>query len=177
MARALDVNTDERAWRVGADGEEAIGARLAKLSTHGWRVLHSVPVGQRGSDIDHVLIGPGGVYTVNTKNHPGGRVWVHQHAVRVNGQTTDYLRNSRFEAARTERLLTAVAGWSVIVRPVLIFLTGTLVPNVTIRQQPDGVTVLDRTDVPAAFRRTPVSLSSEQCNWIYGWARRSTTWL
>ncbi len=176
IARTLDAKTDERNWRIGADGEEAIGARLDKLEGDGWQVLHAVPVGKRGSDIDHVLIGPGGVYTINTKNHPGGRVWVHQHAVKVNGQTTDYLRNSRFEAARAERFLTAAVGFPVIVRPVLIFLTGTLVPQVTIRHQPDGVTVLDRTEIPSAFRRVPVQLTCEQVDLVYDWARRSTTW-
>lgn len=35
LARALDVKTDERAWRVGADGEETVGARLEKLVQHG----------------------------------------------------------------------------------------------------------------------------------------------
>src|SRR5450755_3619986 len=28
LARAIDAKTDERAWRVGADGEEAVGAQL-----------------------------------------------------------------------------------------------------------------------------------------------------
>jgi hypothetical protein len=177
VARTLDAKTDERNWRIGADGEEAIGARLDKLTARGWHVLHAVPVGRRDSDIDHVLIGPGGVYTINTKNHPGGRVWVHQHAVKVNGRTTDYLRKSRFEAGRAERLLTGAVGWPVVVRPVLIFLTGTLVPKVTIKQQPDGVTVLDRTEIPSAFRRAPVRLTSEQTDLIYEWARRSTTWI
>ncbi|HEY3407381.1 MAG TPA: hypothetical protein VGK53_04330, partial [Propionicimonas sp.] len=52
LARGLDVKTDERSWRVGADGEETVGARLEKLRADGWRILHSVPVGNRGSDID-----------------------------------------------------------------------------------------------------------------------------
>ncbi|MGN6782010.1 MAG: nuclease-related domain-containing protein, partial [Marmoricola sp.] len=60
LARVLDVKTEERAWRVGAAGEQAVAAQLAKLGP-GWRVLHSIEVGDRGSDIDHVLIGPGGV--------------------------------------------------------------------------------------------------------------------
>jgi hypothetical protein len=59
IARVFDMKTDERAWRVGADGEETVGARLDKLGKYGWHVLHSVPVGTRGSDIDHVVIGPG----------------------------------------------------------------------------------------------------------------------
>jgi hypothetical protein len=56
----LSCRTDERAWRIGAVGEEAVAKRLEGFGA-GWRVLHSVPVGKRGSDIDHLVIGPGGV--------------------------------------------------------------------------------------------------------------------
>jgi hypothetical protein len=75
LARAFDVKTDERAWRIGADGEEAVAAQIAKLGPE-WRVLHAVRVGERGSDIDHVVIGPAGVFTVNAKHHPNASVWV-----------------------------------------------------------------------------------------------------
>jgi len=176
LARTFDVKTDERAWRVGADGEETVGGRLEKLETHGWHVLHSVPVGDRGSDIDHVVIGPGGVFTLNTKSHPDGRVWVGRNAVLVNGRTTPYLRNSRYEAQRAERLLTAAVGFAVPVRAALVFLTGTFIPNVTIKAEPDGVVILDRTDIPRAFRRSSRRLTAEQVAAIYEQARRSTTW-
>jgi hypothetical protein len=52
LARAFDVKTEERAWRIGADGERAVAAQLDKLGPE-WRVLHAVRVGERGSDIDH----------------------------------------------------------------------------------------------------------------------------
>jgi hypothetical protein len=32
-----------------------------------WRCRHSIPVGSNGADIDHLVIGPGGVFTLNTK--------------------------------------------------------------------------------------------------------------
>lgn len=139
-------------------------------------MLHAVPVGERGSDIDHVLIGPGGVYTVNTKTHPGGRVWVGRNAVRVNGHAVPYLRKSRFEAQRAERLLSASVGFPVTVRPVLVFLTGTLIPNVTVKEQPDDVLVLDRMDVPGVFRRAPSRLAPGQVEAVFEQARRLTTW-
>lgn len=176
LARTFDMKTDERAWRVGAGGEETVGARLDKLTKRGWHVLHAVPVGERGIDIDHVVIGHGGVYTLNTKTHPGGSIWVGRRQVRVNGHRTDYLRNSRHEAARAERLLTAAVGFPVPVRAALVFLTGTLIPNVTIKQQPEDVFIYDRMDIPGVFKRAPKRLTPEQVEVVFEQARRSTTW-
>lgn len=176
IARAVDAKTDERNWRVGADGEETVGGRLEKLKKHGWHVLHAVPVGDRDSDIDHVLIGYGGVYTLNTKNHRGKSVRVGQYTVWVDGHKQPYLRNSRFEAERASRLLSGTCGFPVVARAALVFLTGTLIPDVTIKQQPDDVLILDRMDIPGVFRRAPHRLSSEQVERIFEQARRSTTW-
>jgi hypothetical protein len=176
LARTFDMKTDERAWRVGAGGEETIGAKLEKLRKHGWHVLHAVPVGDRGSDIDHVVIGPGGVWTLNTKTHPGKHVWVGKHQVRVDGHKTDYLRNSRHEADRASRLLSEACDFPVHVKAALVFLTGSLIPNVTIKQAPEDVAVLDRMDIPAAFRRSQARLTDEQVTAIFDQARRSTTW-
>jgi hypothetical protein len=177
LARTFDVKTDERAWRIGADGEETVGAKLDKLTKHGWHVLHAVPVGNRGSDIDHVLIGHGGVYTVNTKTYLGKSVWVGRYAIKVDGHSVPYLRNSRHEAQRAQRLLSAAVGWTVPVHPVLVFLTGTLIPQITIKQQPDDVTVLDRMDIPGAFKWAPKRLNAEQVGEVYEQARRSSTWM
>jgi hypothetical protein len=176
LARALDIKTDERAWRVGAAGEETVGTKLAKLTKHGWHVLHAIPVGDRGSDIDHVLVGPGGVFTINTKNHPGKKVWVGKHVVKVDGQSTQYLRNSRFEAERAQKLLAEAVGWPVFVRPVLVLLMGSLNPDVTIKEHPEDVVILDRMDIPGVFKRSKQSLDPEQVESIYAQARRDTTW-
>lgn len=176
LARAFDMKTDERAWRVGAGGEETVGAKLEKLRDHGWHVLHAVPVGSRGSDIDHVLIGSGGVFTVNTKTHPGKKIWVSPRQVRVDGQPVPHLRNSRFEADRATKLLTAAVRFPVFVTPVLVYLTGTLIPNVMIKERPDDVLILDRMDIPRIFKRAPVRMRADQVATIFDAARRSTTW-
>jgi hypothetical protein len=176
IARTFDAKTEERSWRIGAEGEETVGRRLDSLTNQGWHVLHAVPVGKQGSDIDHVLVGPGGVFTVNTKNHPGGRVWVASHAIRVNGHPVRYLPKSRHEGERAHQLLSRAAGFAVPVQPVLILLTGTLIPNVTIKQRPEGVWILDRMDVPSAFRRTRNTLSAADVGAIFNAARQCTTW-
>ena len=53
----------------GATGEEQVGSLLDGLSDRGWHAIHDVSLGH--GNVDHVLIGPGGVFTVETKSHPG----------------------------------------------------------------------------------------------------------
>ncbi len=50
LTRALGVHNDERAWRIGADGEEKVATQLEKVLRKDprWRILHAVPVGERG---------------------------------------------------------------------------------------------------------------------------------
>src|SRR5271165_6734218 len=53
----------------GASGEEHVGALLEELSERGWRVIHDATFGH--GNVDHILIGPPGVFTIETKSHPG----------------------------------------------------------------------------------------------------------
>jgi hypothetical protein len=53
----------------GASGEEQVGRLLEALAGEGWTVIHDVSLGR--GNVDHILIGPGGVFTVETKSHPG----------------------------------------------------------------------------------------------------------
>lgn len=175
VARVFGVHTDERAWRIGADGEEKVAARLAKLAKKDprWKFLHAIPVGENGSDIDHLVIGPGGVFSLNAKHHPGARIWVRDNAFRVNGQQQPYIRNSRHEARRAGRYLTAACGFPVAV-------TGIVVPvgadDLTIKQQPADVVVVNRMALAAWLRRRPDLLEEATVDAIFEAARRSTTW-
>ena len=53
----------------GATGEEQVGGLLDELSGGEWRVIHDASLGR--GNVDHILIGPAGVFTVETKSHPG----------------------------------------------------------------------------------------------------------
>ncbi|MEV0493953.1 NERD domain-containing protein [Streptomyces atratus] len=72
IKRWLGKSGDLRSWEVGLRGELIVGSSLNRLRRDGWRVLHSIEL-PSGSDIDHVVIGPPGVFTVNAKHHKGGR--------------------------------------------------------------------------------------------------------
>jgi hypothetical protein len=52
----------------GAAGEEQVGGVLEGLG-YGWYAIHDVSLGR--GNVDHIAIGPGGVFTVETKSHPG----------------------------------------------------------------------------------------------------------
>jgi hypothetical protein len=175
VARVLGVHTEERAWRIGADGEEKVATQLAKLAHKDprWRYLHAVPVGENGSDIDHLVIGPGGVYSLNAKHHPGSKVWVGGNTLLINGQRQLYLCNSRFEARRATRLLTAACGFPVAV-------IGIVVPvgadDLTIKSPPDDVHIVNRMRLVRWLRERPASVTDDQIDAIFDAARREGTW-
>ena len=174
LARALRVHTDERAWRIGADGEEKTAARLAKVARRDprWHFLHAVPVGERGSDIDHVAVGPGGVFTINTKHHPGSKVWVGGDTFMVNGHRHHYIRNSRHEAARASRWLSAVCGFEVPVTGMIV----TVRAEVTIKAAPEDVVVVPRLQVSRWFAQRPVRLDDRTIDAVFAAARHPSTW-
>jgi hypothetical protein len=148
---------------------------LAKLGSE-WLVLHSVAVGDRGSDIDHVLVGPGGVLTVNAKNHPNANVWVGGDTFMVNGQRVPYIRNSRYEANRAGRLLTEQVGFPVAVRGVIAVVGAH--KGFKIKKQPEdgAVVIVQRRRISQYVRQLPNRLTAREIDAIYDVARRSTTW-
>ncbi len=100
-SRILGRHTDERAWAKEAFGERVVGWMLGRLP-EGWYVFHDVPVGNRGTNIDHILVGPAGVFILNTK-YFSGTVRVAPRPIRVNGVPKDFLPRSVHEAGRAAR--------------------------------------------------------------------------
>jgi hypothetical protein len=109
---------DARSWFIGAQGERHVGRLLGQLGPD-WLVLHAVPIGAGTKDIDHLLIGPAGVFAINTKHHRGARVWVGDYVLRLNNINTTHLRAARSDAGEASRRLSAAAGYSVAVTAVL----------------------------------------------------------
>ena len=172
LAKVLGVHTAERAWRRGASGEEEVAWQLDKLGPS-WRVIHSVPVGSSETDIDHVVIGPPGVFTLNTKNHLGKRVTVYDHAIYVSGVKQPYLGKSKAESRRGSRILSSACGFDVVVNPVVVILASDLV----IKGSPKGVDVVGRRKVADWLDRHNTQLSPDRIESIYTAARRRSTWI
>jgi len=73
---------DAVAWRRGAAGERRTARLLDPLARHGWAVLHDLAIPGSQANLDHLVIGPGGVFVIDSKQYrgrlqldPTGRLW------------------------------------------------------------------------------------------------------
>jgi len=164
------LHPDARSWYRGALGELEIANILDRLDRR-WTVLHAVPVGAAGADIDHVVIGPGGTFTINTKNHSGKKIWTAGTTFMVDGQKLAHIHHSTFEAKRAARLLSDVTGTPVAVTPLIVVVR----PASLIRKKPD-VTVMESTDLFRWLRRQPQMQTDATVARISWAAERRETW-
>ncbi|WP_318295229.1 nuclease-related domain-containing protein [Streptomyces griseoaurantiacus] len=172
LARMSGRRLEVDSWRTGLAGERRVGAELERLAWRGWRVLHSIPLAG-DVDIDHVLIGPGGAFCVNTKCHRGGRVWVGDDSVRIGGQSHPYVRKSRAEARRASSALTRACGFPVEVQPVLAFVA---VAELQVVPSLRDVRVLQERDI-ATFKHLKSGWGPDKVELVYMAARDRRTWV
>jgi len=166
------LKEDARAWYRGAVGELAVARRLDTMGGD-WVAIHGVPIGTRGSDIDHVVIGPSGVYTINTKRHAGARVFAGGGSIRVNGQPTQYVRNSQYEADRVATKLSAAVRYPVEVTPVIAVVEAA---EVTYGKKDPAVAILSLSRLTSWLQRNRRTLSAEQIRELTAAAARLSTW-
>ena len=68
IARMSPPHWIER-WQDGAVGEQWTGRTLRGLESQGWRVFHDLAASH--GNIDHVVVGPGGVFLLDSKRWRG----------------------------------------------------------------------------------------------------------
>ncbi|MFB0838428.1 MULTISPECIES: nuclease-related domain-containing protein [unclassified Arthrobacter] len=166
------LSAESSPWYRGALGELVVGEILENLGPE-WLVLHAVPVGAGSSDIDHVLIGPAGVFTINTKNHSGQSVWVAGRTLMVAGRKTRHLYNAAHEAARASKLLTAAAGLPVKVTAVVVIVEP---KTLTIKARPEQAVVVTDAQLARWLRRSSPVLAWAELARISGVAVQPGTW-
>jgi Nuclease-related domain len=127
----------------GAQGEEHVGGLLDELSDHGWRVIHDASLGR--GNVDHILIGPGGLFTVETKSREGP-----VRVSRVHGATINQARAQR-------RAIERVTG--VEVEPMIVY-SNAWVDRPMARRK--GVRVVPARMLQGHLARLPARLSQEQ---------------
>lgn len=112
-------------WRLGRDGERWTESELRSLEQDGWSVRHDID--SRYGNIDHVLVGPGGVFLLNSKNLWGsfaieeGVLSCHHEIAPMSDYSLPKLERQMNGAAfGLEERLKEQLRWRVDVRPVVV---------------------------------------------------------
>lgn len=170
-----DVATYQRdQYAEGTTGEHRVGGLLNKLHKHGWGVLHSISVHDGAADLDHLLIGPGGIWTVNSKRHADGRVTVNGDTMMIGRARVDYVRAARREAELAEEHLKA-AGVDTPVESSVV-LDGPRDMTLDVRRSPRDVDVFAAKNAFSFFSSLPKKLGPTAVNAAFATARKPSTW-
>lgn len=137
-------------WLQGAQGEELVGEILDGLRADGWCVTHDVSLGR--GNIDHVLVGPAGIFAIETKSHRG-RISIDRLDQRMLAQ-----------AYAEKKLLERITALKV--QPLLVFSEAWLVGRVPAQRR--GVTVLPARMLAGFLSRRRPTLSIEQARELHG---------
>lgn len=116
-----------QAMKLAEDGEKAVGQLLESLRAAGYAVFHDL-IGE-GFNVDHVIIGPAGAFTIETKtwNKPPNRT---DAKISFDGETLhvadrepdrDPVIQTHAQASWLQRLLCESTGRTFPVRPVVLF--------------------------------------------------------
>lgn len=171
VAWAADVRTGERDRRTAARAERRVARELARLEP-GWWMLHSIPLGDDGADIDHLVIGPAGVFLLEVRDHSRSEVRANHLAVTVDRRETMLVPELRAHAEQVHERLSAACGFVVPLRPVLVVLARQL----SVKRQPEGVEVVGRYRLARWLREQPSVQTFDQAAAIHFVAMRPETW-
>jgi Nuclease-related domain len=159
-------SADILAWRRGAAGERRTARLLASLERRGWAVLHDLAIPGTQANIDHLVIGPGGVIVVDSKRYRGrlrldryGMVW---HGRRL---LVSALRRVLWAADQADEVL----GVAEVQVAAVVAVHGASVPWGLL--QADGVTIVPARRLPGLLQALPPTLGPERVAWLADRAR------
>lgn len=166
----LSVESRSLFWDVM--GELEVGRALAQLGEE-WTVFHSVPLGPDVADIDHLAVGPGGVFTINTRNHTGQLVAVAGRSVTASGHRLPHVRHSELELGHAEALLSEATGLRVTAHAILVIVDP---EQLHVSESPRDVAVLTSHQLARWLSRRPPVLEQSEVALIVRSAEQEKTW-
>jgi Nuclease-related domain len=160
------VSLDTLAWRRGAAGERRTARLLAPLERRGWAVLHDLAIPGTPANIDHLVIGPGGVLVIDSKQYRG-RLRLDSYRMLWHGRhlLVSALRKVLWQADQADEVL-AVADVQVA---AVVAVHGASVPWGLL--QADGVTIVGARRVPDLLQALPPIFGPERVAWLADRAR------
>jgi hypothetical protein len=161
-----------RAAYRGALGEVAVAATLTEMGP-GWFVVHQVPIGVVGAPVQHVLIGPPGVFTIALHNHAGREVWVRSQGFTAGLENHPHIRDAEAAADRASTLLSDAVGFAVNAIPCVVVLDAR---TMTIAKPPRRVAVLTPRQLRGWLAQLPPTLSPHEAALLGMYAEERSTW-
>jgi hypothetical protein len=116
-ARTEASRRERLAYARGANGEELVGSLRGDLPDT-WHVFHGLQL-DPNRDIDHVAVGPGGLYCISTKNLRGLFARGPDGGLLYNGEPTSLGRQAVAQAMNVRDRLGALMGGTPYVNAVL----------------------------------------------------------
>jgi hypothetical protein len=166
------LNHETHALYRGVVGEIEVGEALDRLGAE-WVALHALPVDVGAADIDHLVVGPAGVYIISTKNHSGLNVWASQRTFMAGGVRYPHVRNMEYEMGRAERMLTSAAGSPVEVSGVLAVVAA---KSLVVRERHRDVAVVAANQLVSWLQRGKRVLTAAEVSHIATAASLASTW-
>lgn len=123
--RVIRDRKKRRSLKLGRDGERLVAEQLERLRSNGFHIFHDVVAGE--FNLDHVAIGPTGIFVVETKartkNGAGVRVEFDGKVCRVHGREMEPnpLRQAEANARWLYQFLRQTTGKARFVTPVIVF--------------------------------------------------------
>ena len=156
----------------GAVAELIVGDALDHLEPT-WDVLHAIPLNRPVPSIDHLAIGPAGVFVISARNHSGQDVWVNGSTVSVAGHRQHYMDMSLRQAQLASELLSAAVGAPVAVTALVVVVNP---QRLVLLEVPAGVEVVASRNLIDWLQGRPRELDGSQVAAISDLADRVTTW-
>ena len=156
-----------------ARSEHLVTARLRLLEHAGWRTVHAIPIGTAGCNIDHLVIGPGGVFALSVFRERASHVWAKGSTIVVDGDRQDWIHDASFVAGRAARMLSTRCEFAVHVQPVVVVVDAL---RLTVEGENGGVHVTNRTRLLSWIESHARQLSEEELDVVDDMARHPETW-
>jgi Nuclease-related domain len=153
-------------------GEIEVGATLDSLGAE-WVVLHALPTATEGAEIDHLVIGPGGVFAIATKNFAGLDVLASERTFIAGGIRYPYIRNIEYEIGRLERMLSTAADRPVQISAILALITP---KSLDVPDAHRDVAIVRAADLVGWLRNRVHTVSSEDVTSIASVAAQLSSW-
>lgn len=171
------IDDEAVSWYRGVQGERHVARLLARLGPE-YTVLHSIPAGTGGRDIDHLVIGPTGVITINTKNSAGRKVWAAGFGLYVGNQPQkSYVKSALDENRQAASTLARATEMRLPVTTILVFVQPQHVQvNARVGDGVADIRVLPDDRLLSVISSRPV-LTAEQVARASAAAADARTWL